>query len=293
MWYDDDHDNGRLLPTEPGFDEFMHVMSATHLRRIRCPDDRVIPQTAFRSRLRPEWRWDLAHYLLFRQGKCTIRVRDELVLHAYELLRQRMQRGTWYSRDHVDAVLIYERNQKDRWLLESHLLLKELPANLPAKLGISRETIDCYSAWFFDARGRLTQSSWATHYAMGNPPFDGIADDDLVPVWKRMAYFGGERALDIAVAVTTGIGIERYSDEERDDVQFTIEQLRLSAFRHPKRVIQLDRRLRAEQNGEHPSCYHLPRRRPSRYDTQTPAARSAERPPLQAVLDSIGERAVR
>jgi hypothetical protein len=146
-------------------------------------------------------------------------------------------------------------------LLEAHLLLPEPPANLAAKLGLHPATLRYYESWFFDVRSRLSKSSWIHARALGGFPWLGFADDDLGPIWRRMAYCGkSERVLDIAVAVTTNAGRERYSEAECDAVQFQVESLRLSAAREPDRVLQLERRLAAERNGESPAAYHMARR---------------------------------
>jgi hypothetical protein len=286
-----EYETGSLLPPEPGFDRFIGAMARIHLRRMQRPVEPVYTPLAWISHNRPEWRWNLAHYLLFQRAKRTSKFADESVHAARDLLSLRLEDqppGPAYIPP-IDAVLIYERDQRDRWLLEAHLLVTDLPPNLSAKLGLSPETVDYYASWFFDVRGQIGSSPWITHYALGDHPINGFADADLAPVWKRIAYFCGERKLDIAVAVTTGIGLDRYSESERDGVQLLIEQLRLSLIRQPERVFQFERRQQAEAAGEHPSCYHMPRRRKPKSESRHADERDESRPEF-SLLDSIGER---
>jgi hypothetical protein len=160
----------------------------------------------------------------------------------------------------VEAILIYERNGRIRWLLEAHLLLPEPPSNLAQKLKLHPVTARMYERWFFDVRRWLTKSSWINARALGGCAWFGFEDDDLGPIWRRMAYYSGsERVLDITVAVTTGVGRERFTRDECDEVQLLVESMRISPLREPDRVIQLRHRLEAERRGAHPSSYHMAR----------------------------------
>jgi hypothetical protein len=242
------------------FGHFEQLMAASHLACIRHPDESSYDLTEWFTRLAPHWRWAQAHHCLKHKDFSSC---DEDTFVAFELLRTRA--GTFDLRPGihplVEAILIYERNGRIRWLLESHLLLPEPPSNLAEKLKLHPVTVRMYERWFFDVRRWLTKSSWIRSRALGGCAWFGFADDDLGPVWRRMAYYGGsERILDIAVAVTTGAGRERFSRDECDEVRLLVEEWRLSAVHDPDRVIQLRHRLEAERRGAHPSSYHMARR---------------------------------
>lgn len=250
------------VPEGYSFRRFLDVMTATHIRRIRDPADASFPLLAWWNRSIPAWRWAHAHFLLGCRSLAEFGGADEPTHLAYDLLRHRAKNLIPRSgfEAHIDAILLYERNGPDRWLLESHLLLPELPANLAQKLGIDPASLEYYALWFFDVRDRLSKSSWIYATAMGPPGFDGFADDDLAPVWKRIAYTRGERALDIAVALTARVvDLSKYSIDECEEIELAIEELRLSLVRHPKRILQIERRLKAERAGEHPARYHMGR----------------------------------
>ena len=276
------------------FERFLDVMTATHLSRIRDPAETAFPLFAWvYPRRIPASRWALAHFLLTSGARYEFRYADGATELAYELLCHRARKTIPIPgvKPLIDAILIYERDDWHRWLLEAHLLLPELPPNLSQKLGLAQETIDYYALWFFDVRHRLSKSSWIFTHAMGRPGFDGYADDELEPVWKRFAYRGSEQALDAAVSLTTGVGVERYGAEVQDTIAFEIENLRLSLIREPERVLQIERRLRAEDRGEHPSCYHIGRCRRVE-DFKAPEASEGLRDSeLRTCFEAIGERA--
>ena len=251
------------------FARFEKLMAATYLSHIRHPHETRYQIVDWLTQLTPHWRWAQAHHLLEagRASSC-----DEDTFFAYHLLRTRA-RGSMPNpgiQPIVDAILIYERNDRTRWLLESHLLLPEPPANLAAKLGLAPVTIRYFKSWFFDVGRRLTKSSWINGRVLGGSPLFGFADDDLAPIWRRVAYYSQtERMLDMVVAVTTGVGREQLSAAECDSVQLWVEEMRLSPINQAEQVIQLHRRRKAERLGEHPSSYYTPRRRRMRHAEST------------------------
>ena len=220
---------------------------------------------------------------------------DDHTLLAVELLRARvnMQKNLlWGSRHLIEAALIYERDEADRWLLEAHLLLPRLLCGVPRKLGISACTMKYYARFFFDVRRALKSRGWINGNALGPPPHYGYADHELSPIWKRMAYQYGERMLDICLAVTTGRGREKYTLDELDTVEFLVEELRLSLVRFPKRIIQLQLRHEADFTGAHPSTYHMGReRRQVMASTPSPSAEELDRSLVPRVVDPMGDRA--
>jgi hypothetical protein len=242
------------------FDRFEQLMAASHLAHIRHPAESSYGLTEWFTRLAPHWRWAQAHHCLRHKDFTSC---DEDTIIAFELLNARAGEFNLYPGIHplVEAILIYERSSRIRWLLEAHLLLPEPPTNLAQKLRLHPVTVRMYERWFFDVRRWLKKSSWINARALGGCAWFGFADDDLGPIWRRMAYYSrSERVLDITVAVTTGTGRERFSDDECDQVQCLVESMRLSPLREPDRVIQLRHRLEAERRGAHPSSYHMARR---------------------------------
>jgi len=273
------------------FEHFLDVITATHLGRIRDPVEAVFPPLSWMYKRIPAWRWAHAHFLLNAGSLYEFCYSDDATDLAFELLRHRARKTIPIPgvKPLIDAILVYERNDRRRWLLEAHLLLPELPGNLSQKLGLAPETIDFYTSVFFDVRQRLNKSCWVQAHALGPPACNGYADDEWEPVWKRIAYRGTERALDLAVAVTTGAGLEPYSDEERDTVILAIENMRFGWIHQLERMIQLSRRYQAEERGEHPSVYHVARhrrRQPARAPEPTEGVRDSE---LRSYLKAIGE----
>jgi hypothetical protein len=252
---DDDEVDAPPFP----FTRFERQMSISYLAHIRDPAETTYPFTDWSSRRVPHWRWAGAHHFFHAKRFCWC---DDETDMAHRLLRSRTgeyELAPWIK-PLVDAVLIHERNDRLRWLLESHLLLPEPPPNLAAKLGLRPITIRHYESLFFDVRDRLSASAWINAHALGGCAWNGFADEDLAPIWRRMAYYtASERILDITVAVTTGVGRERFPEEECEEVQLWIEDMRLSPLLERDRT-QIDRRLRAEANGEPPSSYHRPRK---------------------------------
>lgn len=245
------------------FARFEELMAASYLNNIRDPNETRYPVGYWFDRFAPDWRWARAHSLLeVGRGSGS----DEDTYAAFDLLGRRVRGLVPYGARHmIDAVLIFERNDRTRWLLESHLLLPEPPTNLATKLGLAPMTVRYYESWFFDVRRWLSKSSWISARVLGGSPWLGFTDDDLAPVWRRVAYFSkNERMLDLAVAVTTGTGEEQFSGEECEAMQLRIEEMRLSPIFQAKQVIQLHRRMEAERIGLHPSVYHIPRQRRSR-----------------------------
>jgi hypothetical protein len=252
--FDDDEVNSPRFP----FARFEALMATSYLNHIRHPQESRYQVTNWLTKLAPHWRWAQAHSFI-EAGRASFC--DDDTYTAYDVLRTRA-RGLVADPDIlplVTAILIYEKNDRTRWLLESHLLLPELPANLAGKLGLAPATIQYYESWFFDVRWRLTRSSWISARALGGCPWLGLEDDDWAPIWRRVAYCTkSERMLDTAVAITTGVGRERFCEIERDAMQLWIEEKRMSPVSQPDKVLQLYRRLQAEQIGAHPSCYYRP-----------------------------------
>lgn len=118
-----------------------------------------------------------------------------------------------------------------------------------------------YQLLFFDVRWRLSNRPWVFSNALGPPCHNGYPDHLLSPLWRSMAYYGNEQVLDLTYAVTTGIGRERYTEEQLEQAELAIDQRRLSPFLFPDRTHQIDLRMQAEATGAHPSSYHLGRRR--------------------------------
>jgi hypothetical protein len=242
------------------FDRFEQLMAASHLAHIRHPAESSYGLTEWFTRLAPHWRWAQAHHC---HTSKDFRSCDEDTFIAFELLNARAGQFNLHPNIYplVEAILTYERNSRIRWLLESHLLLPEPPTNLAQKLKLHPATLRMFERWFFDVRRWLKKSGWIRSRALGGCAWFGFEDDDLGPIWRRMAYYSrSERVLDITVAVTTGLGRERFSDEECDRVQCLVESMRLSPIREPDRVIQMQLRTQAEFTGAHPSTYHTTRR---------------------------------
>ena len=165
----------------------------------------------------PAWRWGLARFLEASADPIEGHSADHIILAAAQFLRDRVNRVPPDSDAQVlaDAISIFERNERDRWLLEAHLLLKKRLAGISRKLKLNPVVMKLYEKLFFDVRRRLSQTMWIATHAIGSTtPHFGYEDHDLGPIWRIAGYYFGEDVLDAVVAVTTGTGLDNFTVEK-------------------------------------------------------------------------------
>ena len=211
----------------------------------------------------PDWRWRIANAAA--TGRTSrYRLDSETTILAVELMLVRLKQSLSNFRrmPMVQAIELYEAGGPVCWKLQALLLADVSAAAIGERLKLHPAVVTLYEELFFDVRSRLTGSIWISRL-FGTGPLFGFAERDLAGLWMWIAYRGGEEALDLAIAVTTGEGREKYREEDLDKAELFIESSRIPTQKKPLLVIRLNARIRAKSEGAHPSAYHnLQRRKP-------------------------------
>lgn len=249
-------------PPPPAVEPQPRSEALTPTPGLPFPDAATATWSAIAS---PHWRWVRATALAADPGTGADRTDDAITRAAVAFLTARAANDADRLHDTplAAAVAIFEADDQDRWLLEAMVLTRTPAAAVARKVGLDPAIAMIFELLFFDVRDKLRCPGWITAHCLGPPPHLGYEPDDLGPIWRRAAYRGGEAALNIVRAVTTGHGRENYSADVSEAAEIYVAVDRLGVAQSPARLLQVALRLRATAAGVplHPADYHLPRRR--------------------------------
>ncbi|NLE37393.1 MAG: hypothetical protein GX621_05145 [Pirellulaceae bacterium] len=235
------------------------------MRRSREEFQRANP---FRD---PAWRANRVYALLY-EGHEPSRRRDGELVHAYHKFVRRylsIRGRKAYARlqaSHPALLLVHElAMQEDREvpaILEAYLLTDLSLDEIAHRIGMTVEAATYYEQLFFCVRDRLDATDWILGLLCaqgdGEPPRprDGTPTTaDRHRFYKKMAYQGGHRILDIVIAVLSPHIVIPLSLAARDvdeavrlrvKALYALESSPLATC-NPLKLIQLNQKLAAQE----------------------------------------------
>jgi hypothetical protein len=161
---------------------------------------------------RVDWRWRLAQQSLIRRMPRREELQDPWVrrIRKYLCYLQKAPRSRFSKRascDHLLAEAAAIRFAADPLIggeLEAWILTGEPPAAVAELSGFEVAVIEAYEACFFDVRSKLEAQSFVVHRVIGPGMYLGFRLDDLVPIWKMIAYFRGRFMLAVTLQAFPG-----------------------------------------------------------------------------------------
>lgn len=159
-----------------------------------------LPDSFYRS---PAWRVLRASHLLKTGHPAEETLDDAWVEVAKELL-------TSVEEHHVSRVPaavrtayeVWAADQMPRWLLEAQLLTPRTFGEIAAECSLSEVAVHAFHELFFDVRSRLQARDWIMSLAVRSHPLNDFAGPQPGGLWKFFGFVGGEKVLDVVVAVT-------------------------------------------------------------------------------------------
>jgi hypothetical protein len=151
----------------------------------------------------PEWRWLWAKYLACRDRRPHPERDDEWVRLAYAAITGG-DGGPRVDAVRTAGVVWKEGPCRRRDELHARLLTDEPFDRLGARWAIPADVVEAYAEVFFDVRRNERPNLWVMLQAVGYCRMSGFSGPQPCASWKYAAYTGGEAALDIMIAVTTG-----------------------------------------------------------------------------------------
>ena len=204
------------IPTEPA--PLPHPTRSVHRPPGSTSKARMTPQASHRSLIwaswdpcRPvDWRWRSALEIAQSDHDILTDLDPPEVAVAVEYLQASTPRGDnrqwecngarWADLD--AACQLAQTDGPQLWETQSRILAGQDDRTIAAHVGLAPATIDVYERMFFSVRNSLDARDWILLQAIGWSPADPSRTPTLAEVWRGVGYNGGERVLDLAIAVT-------------------------------------------------------------------------------------------
>ena len=216
-----------------------------------------------------DWRWLRAGVLAPTRRRLDPRIDDDWVAHA-RIVRRACARWPAATKGNLSAIsaageLWGGAGSEVRSALEARLLTP-LPIQRVAEVcGLCADVVEAYHAVFFDVRPRLSATDWLLREAVRWRPTTHLGVPEMGQLWKYLALVGGEKVLEVAIAVTTGRALpewltDSFHNSALDEAQVRLKvKLSLSAMtvntpQAWKAVAAIRKRLRKLEGDGRPSA---------------------------------------
>jgi hypothetical protein len=162
----------------------------------------LIPGSPF---FRPNWRWELASWMVATGRKSVPGIRDRWVDRALRYLSPEGGRRDLVVKD--AARLAQLPTSYERSLLEAYLLTGEPLPVVADRCSMSLKTVEAYTRLFCDVQPRLHARDWIASRVIGPGLWAGFTKQDIGSLWKAFAYYAGVLALEVVVTVSIEDGL--------------------------------------------------------------------------------------
>jgi hypothetical protein len=184
----------------------------------------------------PHWRWSRAAYAAKSNPRHPISM-DDASREAQSFIRGEPQPIV------AAAKVIFDTDDQVRWFLEAHVLADVPGERIAQKVGIDPAVEATYEKLFFDARSYLDAIGWVAIHVLGPEHAFDSGRPDTGTLWRRIGYSHGEQVLDLAYAVTTGKGADRYTPDKIELAREAFEFMHVIPQIQAEEVLEVARRM--------------------------------------------------
>ena len=184
-----------------------------------------------------DWLWQRACRIVAERRNTSKKRDDPAIISAVSFLRALDRGQTESDRESLrrrwpglfEAYSLVQGGGQRLWEVQARLLANQTDETIADRSGISIEAVRWYERLFFQIKGHLQAQSWIMVQAIGTRVLTGVDEHDLGPICRGFGYFGGERILEVVIAVSLDRELPAWVGElpAADQPDFTT-RLRLS-----------------------------------------------------------------